>query len=113
MLAHPDLVAPGAATTTSARALVDAVASRDAHGGAYPVADPRLLAAFAHWVALPDRASQRSTADAAAQMAADLVAAVRAVVDLIGTLASDAWPAAGPGRWRPRRSTSRTVAPAG
>ncbi len=53
LLAHPGWVTPGAAHAPRVWALVEAVGSRDAHGPAYPVADPALLAEFAARVPLP------------------------------------------------------------
>lgn len=93
LLAYPDLLTPGSATATAARALVDVVASRDAHGPAYPVTDPDLLAAFASRVALPNQPGRPGGDETAAQMAADLAVAVRAVVDLIADLAVGRRPA--------------------
>ncbi len=55
LLAHPEWVAPGSAHAPRTRALVETIGSRDAHGPAYPVADPALLAEFAVAVPLPRR----------------------------------------------------------
>ncbi|WP_131771103.1 hypothetical protein, partial [Candidatus Protofrankia californiensis] len=55
LLAHPEWVAPGSAHAPRTRALVETVGARDAHGPAYPVADPALLAEFAASVPLPHR----------------------------------------------------------
>ncbi|WP_239313705.1 MULTISPECIES: hypothetical protein [unclassified Frankia] len=59
LLAHPAWVAPASVSAPAhaqrVRALVETVGSRDAHGPAYPVADPALLAEFAASVPLPRR----------------------------------------------------------
>ncbi|WP_322752139.1 hypothetical protein [Frankia sp. Cas3] len=55
LLAHPEWVAPDSAHAPRTRALVETIGSRDAHGPAYPVADPALLAEFAAAVPLPRR----------------------------------------------------------
>ncbi|WP_250291150.1 hypothetical protein, partial [Frankia sp. CiP1_Cm_nod1] len=53
LLAHPGWLAAASPVRGPVRRLVEAVAGRDAHGPAYPVAEPGLLAAFAARVPLP------------------------------------------------------------
>lgn len=75
LLAHPEWLR--GERTPTVRRLVGVVAERDAHGPAYPVAEPELLARFGAEVVagLPD---QRS-APSAQQLAVALVAAVERV----------------------------------
>jgi hypothetical protein len=87
LLVRPDLLGAGSATVAAARALVEAVGGRDAHGPAYPVSDPALLAAFADRVPVP---SPRDVGTAR-QMAAALADCVAAIIDLVGDLASPGW----------------------
>ncbi|MCM3923819.1 hypothetical protein ND748_19365 [Frankia sp. AiPs1] len=53
LLAHPHWLAGHTSTSVAVRRLVASVAGRDAHGPAYPVMDPELLAAFRARVPLP------------------------------------------------------------
>jgi len=91
LLAYPDLLTPGAPTAAVTRALVDVVATRDAHGPAYPVGDPALLATFTRRVALPRQSGRPgdgpSPAEAARQLATDLAVSVQAVLGLVAELA--------------------------
>jgi hypothetical protein len=84
LLARPDLLGAGSASVPAARALVEAVGGRDAHGPAYPVSDPTLLAAFAARVPIPPR----RVGGTARQMAAAMADCVAAIVDLVAELAS-------------------------
>ncbi len=84
LLANPDWLAATSPFRGQVRRLVEAVASRDAHGPAYPVADPDLLAAFAARVPLPSR---RSGGVDAPRMAADLSRCMAAIAELAHDLA--------------------------
>ncbi|MBL7487461.1 hypothetical protein I6A60_05950 [Frankia sp. AgB1.9] len=94
LLAFPDLLSPQSPTTPPGRRLVEVVAARDAHGTAYPVTDPRLLAAFARRVPILRRAGSVNDGDpdpseVARQMAEDLAVAVYQVADLLTDLAAE------------------------
>jgi hypothetical protein len=79
LLAHPEWVAPESPHALRVRALVETVGSRDAHGPAYPVADPALLAAFTAAVPLPHRRTPTRNRDPAET----LVGCVTAIADLV------------------------------
>jgi hypothetical protein len=81
LLAHPAWLDPAAPARPHVRRLVEAVAGRDAHGTAYPVAEPGLLAAFADQVPLPV-----GTPAGATGMAAELRRCVDAVASLVEDL---------------------------
>ncbi|EFC81113.1 hypothetical protein [Parafrankia sp. EUN1f] len=87
LLARPDLLGPTVSVRAATRALVEAVAGRDALGPAYPVTDPALLAAFARRVPLPAPGAALS-AEAMSAALAECVSAV--VAFLVESTASPA-----------------------
>lgn len=70
LLAHPHWLTGHTSTSVAVRRLVASVAGRDAHGPAYPVTDPELLAAFRARVPLPGPVAVPATGGAAAPAAA-------------------------------------------
>jgi len=83
LLAHPEWLAAGTPTVVPVRRLVEAAGGRDAHGPAYPVLEPDLLARFSEMVPLPSRRSGTN----ADEMAADLAQGVEGVARLVTVLA--------------------------
>jgi len=83
LLAYPEWLEPDVSTAAPVRRLVEVVGGRDAHGPAYPVAEPWLLRRFTEKVRLPTGRSGTTDAD----MAEDLERGVADVVALVATLA--------------------------
>ncbi|WP_261555510.1 hypothetical protein [Frankia tisae] len=108
LLVRPELLGagqPGSVVTTT-RDLVLAVAGRDAHGPAYPVRHPELLAAFSARVPVPPA----GTVTTAAEGFSALAGAVAAIAELVVGLSAQR-PAAPVPRPRPENASRSVDAP--